>query len=242
MNYLFKVANIGKQLKELASTCRSLQTKLEKAEGELAISANANKLLTERVDQLEERQQRNAGSTELENRLTDPERRNINSQQYLRNRQIEISNVPKGITDKNLGQAVAQFLSLTNTEVQHTDLDKCHRLQNNTIAIMEFETRTMRDNVLMGRRHLKNKKETLDALGFGKSFINESLCPEFRKLDFVCRKLKKDGIIKDTWFFNGRLSVVDKEDRKWYITHMNDVMKLVKKPIIESYLKRDKPE
>ena len=50
------------------------------------------------------------------------------------------------------------------------------------------------------------------------------------------------ALLQTHGFFNGRLSVADKEDRKWYITHMNDVMKLAKKPIIESYLKRDKPE
>ena len=147
--------------------------------------------------------------------------------------------MPKEIDDGNLGALAASLMSLTNTQVAAADLDKCHRLQNESTVIVEFKTRTMRDSVVRGRKLLKNKTVAIEELGLSRSFINESLCPEYRKLDFVCRKLKKNDIIADTWFFNGRLFVVDKTGKKWFVSHMNDALKFASKEVIASYFKRN---
>ena len=37
-------------------------------------------------------------------------------------------------------------------------------------------------------------------------FINESLCPQYQRLDYLLRKLKKAGHIHSSWFWNERLS------------------------------------
>ena len=127
-------------------------------------------------------------------------------------------------------------MSLTNTKVTSADLDKCHRMQKETVVIMEFKTRTMRDKVVMGRKLLKDKEEMAE-LGLRASFINESLCPEYRKLDYLCRTMKKKGIINDTWFFNGRLFVMDNAKKKWFISHINDITEFVDIDTINQYLK-----
>ncbi len=82
VNYVLKVASISVHLKELSITIGNLQTKLEKTEGELAISVNANKLLSERVDQLEGRLNNNSHLGQ-DSRIVELEKRNLNSQQYL---------------------------------------------------------------------------------------------------------------------------------------------------------------
>ncbi len=103
---------------------------------------------------------------------------------------------------------------------------------------MELKTRSLRDHILKGRKLLKDKKEDTAALGLGKSFINESLCPEFRKMDFVCRKLKKNKLVEETWFFNGRLYIVDNEGSKLLISHMNDFDAVADESVVNAYFRK----
>ena len=47
------------------------------------------------------------------------------------------------------------------------------------------------------------KNDELKQLGLDGVLIAESQCKEMRRLDYVCRMLKKRAVICDTWFFYG---------------------------------------
>ena len=76
---------------------------------ELTISKNCNRLLGERIVQLE----RNA----------------VNNAQYHRRESLEINPVPASIGDDVLESSVCRALSLTGHEVKPDDLQACHRLK-----------------------------------------------------------------------------------------------------------------
>jgi hypothetical protein len=124
------------------------------------------------------------------------------------------------------------MLSLTGTPVVAADLAKCHLLNaKSKTVIMEFRDRELRDSILIARKYLK---EVNDA-EYGKIYISESLCDQYKKLDFACRKLKKSGSIESTWFFNGRLWVQKTpEALKKQICHIQDLYAMFDKKTIDT--------
>ena len=129
------------------------------------------------------------------------------------------------------------MLSLTGCKIEEKDLDKCHRLKkNNGTVIVEFNNRSKRDPVIFGRKALKDKKDELKRLKMEQVIIAESLCVEYKHLDFLCRKLKKKNLIADTWFFMGSLMYVKGpgDDTKHEVKHINDLYATFGKEVIDS--------
>ena len=89
----------------------------------------------------------------------------------------------------------------------------------------------------MARKKMEGKRKEDDDLGLGNSFINESLCNEYHRLSYLCRRLKRDGRAKDTWFFNNKLFLTDMDGKKHHIEHINDLYKFSTLEVIEQYLK-----
>ena len=73
-----------------------------------------------------------------------------------------------------------------------------------------------------------------------KVIITESLCKQYQELDFICRMLKKNKNIAETWFFNGKLFIKhDSEDSHGIqITHISDLVSEFNVETINSILKR----
>ena len=211
-------------MNSLCEKLLSMEERMTALEGERDIQKRVNELLKERADQSDKK-------------LIEMEKSVIDNSQYLRRRQLEISNVPEAIENKDLTKTMAEFLSETGEKVDAGDIDKCHRLKKNTTVIMEFKTRTVRDSVLMARSKLKNKRVRVEEMGLGKSFINESLCHDYRKIDYICRRLKRSELIKDTWYFNGKLFVIDWNDKKHQIRHLTDTYIFCSPEAIGAYLK-----
>ena len=141
---------------DLCKKLLDLEQRVEVLEGERAIQANVNKLQKERADN-------------LECRVTHAEKTNTNNAQYLRRRQLEISNVHEEIDDERLPKVVASFLSNTGVNVNEDDLEKCHRLKKKSTVIMEFGSRSLRDSVLMSRKKLEMRRKETNELGLGNS-------------------------------------------------------------------------
>ena len=77
-----------------------MEKRIEVLESDSAIQKNTNILLKQRADNLEERVVRN-------------ERNVTNDSQYLRRRQLEVSNVSEAIDDRSLKVIMSNFLSMT---------------------------------------------------------------------------------------------------------------------------------
>ena len=198
--------------------------RLERIETEIATSRNTNKLLNDEIKKLNQR-------------IIACEHTNINSAQYLRRRQIELWNLPTSITEaQDLKNEAAKLLSHTGVVVTAGDIDVCHKLKANGRIIMELRDRDKRDRVIRARKTLKNKKSELAAATCPKMSVVESICPEYKRMDYVCRRLLKDNKIEKTWFFNRKLNIVSEGGDKKVITHLDDLYKLFSHQIIDDYL------
>ena len=211
VKYALNVSNLTGLIKALSDKIELLTVRLEKSESETSIVKNTNALLKDHVEL-------------LDSRLDRVERLQLQDSQYLRNRQVEIKKIPSSEDDSNLKVKVCELISLTGVQVVPDNIDKCHRLSNNQNVIIEFKERELRDDMLRSRKNLKSKDEDLKRINCTDTMILESLTPVYAMLDFLCRKLKKDGYIAETWFFNGRLWMIEREGfGKENITSIRDL-------------------
>ena len=97
------------KLSDLASRFDDLLRQYKILNSELSVSKNCNRLLTERIVNLE----RNA----------------VSNAQYHRRESLQINPVPASISDHVLENSVCRALSLTGHEVKSDDLQPCHRLK-----------------------------------------------------------------------------------------------------------------
>ena len=102
---------------------------------------------------------------------------------------------------------------------------------------MEFREREPRDAVLRGRKNLKDKNDEMESMNLKQAMILESLTPEYATMDFICRRLKKNDRVSQTWFFNGELWLkVFETDEKFNICQINDLYRLFGASIIDANL------
>ena len=170
-------------------------------------------------------------------RLESAERENTNNGQYLRRRQVEMWNLPVEVTDANdLKKEAAAILSLTGVTVAPNDIDIAHKLPKQGKIILEFRHRDQRDKIIRARKNLKTKKNELTTMKCPRLSVVESMCPAFRRLDFICRQLKTREKIGNTWFFNRKLLIVDNDGIKSSITHINDLITKFGDDIVQAIL------
>ena len=96
------IEDISSKLANLTTRFDDFSRRFEILSSELAVSKNCNRLLSERIIQLE----KNA----------------INNAQYHRRESVEVSPVSASVSDKELEDTICKALSLTGHEVISDDL------------------------------------------------------------------------------------------------------------------------
>ena len=185
---LIIVDDITSKISDLSNRFDDFLRRFEVVSSDLAITKNCNRLLTERVVQLE----RNAAT----------------NAQYHRRESVEANPVAPSISDEELEINICKAFSLTGYEVKPDDLQAYHRLKKKDSVIVKFKCRKLKRRVLVNRKNLRKKSEDLRRLKFsGKLFISESMCHENHQLAYKCRQLKNAGKIHSTWFWNNAVNV-----------------------------------
>ena len=206
---LISVEDISSKLSDLTSRFDDFLRQYEILSSELTVSKNCNRLLSERIVQLE----RNA----------------VNNAQYHRCESLEINPVPASIGYVVLGSSVCRALSLTGYEMKPDDLQACHRLKKKDTVIIKFKCRKQKRSILINRKNLRNKSNVLTQLNFsGRLFVSESMCHENHQLSYKCRQLKNAGKIHSTWFWNNSVNVkLNERSQLTKIHHVIDIEKLL---------------
>ena len=205
---------------------------------------NQNVDFAERFDKLEsilnlqteENKRLNQNISFLTGRVIQLERESTEANQYARRRQIEMWNLPADITkleanSTKMKEECAAILSLTGEAVTTADIDIVHSLKKEGRLIMELTRRDLQSNILRKRKNLKEKKTSLAAKKCPKLSICESLCYEYKKLDYICRQLQKKELCEKTFFFNRKLHMV-KDGVYFTISHVDDLHKKFGKDVI----------
>ena len=93
--------------------------------------------------------------------------------------------------------------------------------------------------MLRTRKNLKDKLEELKRMGAEKILILEHMTRDYGKMDFACRALKWQGVIEETWFFNGRLFFKrSKNDKRTQISHMEDIYNIFGRECVDNLFKK----
>ena len=153
---LITVDDITSKISDLTNRFDDFLRRFEVVSSDIVITRNCNRLLTERVVQLE----RNA----------------VTNAQYHRRESVEVKPIPLSISDEELELNICEALSLTGHEIKPNDLQACHRLKKKELVIVKFKCRKLKQKVLVNWKNLQNKSEDLCQLMFsGKLFITESI-------------------------------------------------------------------
>ena len=139
------------------------------------------------------------------------EKQQIRSDQYSRKETIDMKGINPELPDREVEKKVLKVLNSIKSETDQPftpeDIHACRKLKNKKIVICKFVSRRrMRANI-NNRSKLKGKD--LTSIGIrDKVVIYESMTHHFKNLNWRCNQLKKAGIIKDCWFYNGKYKIV----------------------------------
>ena len=126
---LITVNEITSKISDLKSRFDDFLRRFEVVSSDLAITRNCNRLLTERVVQLE--------------------RNVVTNAQYHRRESVEVNPILPPISDEELEVSICKALSLTGYEVKPNNLQACHRLKRKESVIVKFKCRKFKQKVLV---------------------------------------------------------------------------------------------
>ena len=190
------------QLSCTVSKIDKLEKVVTRFESELALTRNANKVLSASLSTL---------------------RRKVNHlDQYGRRENIEISGIPK--TTANLEEKVISLLSKIDVKVTKSDIVACHPLKRDGQVIVRFVNRKNADLALRNRKKLRSINT-----GDNQFYINTNLSPANLKIRWYCKHLKASKLIHSfgvdgsgIWVKKNegdhKRRIEDKEDLELYTT------------------------
>ena len=149
-----------------------------------------------------------------------------NNNQYTRRENIELLNVPESILQKDLEAHVIDVLKFIKLDdICSYNIVAVHRLGKkrngrNRSVIIRFISR--KHTILA----LKNKKQLSNSPEYSKYIVTENLGPRNREIYDKCFQLKREGVFKSIWSYNGRIHVKftdSYEERPTKIFHYDDI-------------------
>ena len=151
------------------------------------------------------------------------------------------------MSQDELKKEASEILSLVveddpTTTITPTDIDVVHKLKRDGNIIIELKSRTLQSKVLRSRISLKGKRERLVARSCPRLSVVELMCHEYKRLDYICRRLVKDGAAVRTFFFNRKLFLIrmnGNNEQFKQIKHICDLENLYGEDKIQGYLGTD---
>ena len=207
LDYQGKFNNI---LDELKNDLNELKTKFCKLESDLHISRNVN--------------------DKLSDKLTVLERKCHANEQYSRRECLEISGIPAEVGDKDIEKKVLEVLDAIGAPVNTDLVEDCHRIPSKGSpkkVILKLSRRKDSRRVLLNKKKLKQlKPESINMPAPVKIYINERLCPCYKKFWTKCKTLWDVERILSFWVSNGSIRVKLVNKNASIITHDCDLEKL----------------
>ena len=144
-------------------------------------------------------------------KLTVLERKCHANEQYSRREFLEISGIPAEVEDKDTEKKVLEVLDAIGAPVNTDLLEDCHCIPSKGSpkkVILKLSRQKDSRRVLLNKKKLKQlKPESLNLPASVKIYINESLCPYYKKLWTKCKKLWDAKRIVSFWVSNGSIKL-----------------------------------
>ena len=138
---LISVEDISSKLSDLTSRFDDFLRRHEILNSELIASKICNRLLTDRIVQLE--------------------RNVVSNAQYHCYESLEINPIPASTDDDLLESSVCRAFSLTDHKVKPDDLQARHPLKKKGTVIVKFKCKKQKCSILINRKNLCNKSDVL---------------------------------------------------------------------------------
>ena len=166
-------------------------------------------------------------NTLLNKRVIDMARQCWANAQYSRRECLEVSGIPRDVSNENLESKVLEVFSKVGCEISSRDIEACHRLTNNDRVIVKFLRRKDCNQVMSVKRDLRKVKlEDIGSRGSNSIFVNPSLCPYYRMLWSKSKRLLDLGKINNFFVSSGKIKIRLQENSKpLAITHVEDFKK-----------------
>ena len=196
--------------------------------------------LNARIDAIEKQLKSNSDIKIVE-RIESIEKNCYRQEQYSRRECVEIVGLPGDIVNQEALEAkVIETFKFAGVEVTSRDFHAVHRLKNQAVVIAKLVNRRDATAILRAKKKLRETDvETQKKLGVkGKIYVNESLCPAYRRLFGVCNALFRKKKLVSSYTINGSIMVCkDEGGEKKSIGHINDLKALFKEGEVEKIMK-----
>lgn len=143
----------------------------------------------------------------IRKRFADTESRLLFSEQYSRNRNIEI----KGIEEKpneNVSDIVGELGVLSGVPVTPQDIVACHCAPSKSKPnkmVVQFTRRQKRDEFFEKTRTLRLNNNDFGNTSTLPVFVNDHFCPILKRLLGMAVSKKRESGWKDVWNRNGKI-------------------------------------
>lgn len=161
-------------------------------------------------------------------RLEQLERNQNKHIQYIRRDTIEIVGIPKTISQEQLENEVIRIYGAAGVKVHgvspsHSDIQACHRLgKKQETTICKFLNRKFAREGLYCGKNLKD----VELYPGTKIYLNDSFCDDFRHINYLIRKAKREDLIFRWKVRNGvNYIMIHDGDSFIEISHKNDLLR-----------------
>lgn len=190
------------EFEEIKSSLNYVSTSLDDATRRLDFVLNENKGIKKENDALKLRIQA------LEKDLANCQISMLKSEQYSRNRNIEIKEIVKA-DNENLAQLLTKVGEAIGEPISACDVVVCHRVltkdKDKPNYIVQFQRREKRDKVLNVARKKKITNATIGLQNDAPIYINEHLCPAMKRILGMAISRKRENGWKFVWTRNGNV-------------------------------------
>ena len=254
------IPTLEDKIKQQEQKQKTLEERIRKQEEEQKGKDKKIKELQDKINKIEQSNHGNGQGEAVEKILTDLKEETEKGQerinemeQYSRNRNFEIQNIPETANEK-VEDIVIRTCDRLGVLVTHEHIEACHRIplrNKNRIApiIVQVKSRKLRDEILESRTEEirtngkieKRKKQITqdDIIGNGNEkdlvYIRENLTPFYRNLEILTKKIAKThNGYKFVWFNNGKLFIrKDDKEKAIRIKNENDLEKIFGRTALE---------
>lgn len=208
---------ITQSLEFAHASIKELQQQLKKEQEKNVALNNENKALQKSYHDLE-------GKTEgLESRV-------VQSEQYSRNKNIEIRGVVE-CENENTFAVVAKIGEAIKEPITKLDVECCHRVpvrnSDNGNIIVQLKSREKRNAILQKAKKARLTNDALELQNSEPIYVNEHLCPALKKLLGMTVSRKREYAWKSAWTFNGKIFAKKTDDsRMIQINNERDLEKI----------------
>ena len=174
--------------------------------------------------ELEERISKLESTIKFSDRLVQIERRIANQEQYSRRECVELVGLSKAVDQSDLEQRVMDVFHHAGVNVKKRDFHAIHTVGKKGVVIAKLVNRRDAIAILRAKKSLRElDSDGKKKLKCNKLYINESLCPAFRRLLGVCNSLRKKGKAQSAYTINGKIKLKINDSETIVIGHLDDL-------------------